>query len=997
MKLFIKKLFIKKRDCFITVFFAMIYLIDQTTAIFAGIGKTGAVFLQEDIGARPLGMGCAFTAIADDITGMNFNPAGLDYIVYPELTIMYKKNFLDTYSGYVGYLKPFRHNGTLGIGVTIFDGGDIELNYLDGRTEKVKMEQDIVLSLGYGRSFSFIPFLSNLGEMLFFGASVKLINSTLGDKYTANAVASDFGLLFRTIDSRLSIGAAVQNYGTELKYKEISEPLPMSIRYGFALVLKQWEENTWLSTLDYIQTINEPAKIHLGTELWLFKNFAVRAGYKIGYKPDVFTLGLGILAYKIQFDYGYVSSEIDMTHRISITSKFGSREKRDIAKRYEEKGMYDRAEYTRSPEDYKYAKAKTDRGKNQLRPIITSIEPKRATPGSVVTIYGVKFDDSPYNLEVKFGEYYADIIEANFRKIKVKVPVNIPAGDTNVYVITKRGRSEPEIFSVIPLKPPRVNVSNIKFIDENDNGTLEAEESGKIVFNISNLKGAGDAFDIKANIQISGASFDIKYKPLVRIGDIKPGESKIVEIPLSAGLDLRTGKVNFNITFTEANGFNPEPIEIKGIPTHKLEPPDIQLAKIEIDDNIYPDRPEKLSVGNNNGMIEPGESVEVVATIVNKGTGPTKDTIVKIICDNPDINFLPDNTDRIRNLGEIQPGEWEEIKFAIMVKKKYSGSNVLPLKLHIIDSRERFNKEIPLNLTIGRVYPRVQVVEVKGKPVEITVPKLPTFGEELSKLPEYITPVRNNAYAVVIGIEKYRDIKDAEYAVRDAQLVRDYLVKAMGFKEENIMYAINERASKSDLIKYFEVWLKNRVDKNSIVLIYYSGHGAPNPTTGESFIVPYDGDPNVVDDTCYSLKRLYESLNNLPTDTILVVMDACFSGAGGPRTVLAKGMRPIVVTMKDKELTTGKIVVLTAASGSQISGTYEEKQLGLFTYFFLRGLQGDADKNKDRKVMLGELYEYLKPEVIKRARYNNREQEPQILPSPYQLGEWGKIPLVILK
>lgn len=993
------RLFIKKRDCFVTVLLSMtsltiFCLLNQTATVFAGIGKTGAVFLQEDIGARPIGMGSAFTALADDSSGMNSNPAGLDYIIYPELTMMYKKSFLDTYYGYIGYLKPLRHNGTLGFGIMIFDGGDIELNYLDGKTEKVKMEQDMVTTIGYGRSLSFVPFLRDLGEMVFFGVNAKLINSTLGGKYTANAVAGDFGLLFRTIDSKVSIGAAVQNYGTELKYKEISETLPMNIRGGIALVFKQWEENTLLSTLDYIQTINEPAKIHLGTELWLFKSFAVRAGYKIGYNPDVFTFGLGILAYEVQLDYGYLPSEIDITHRISITSKFGSRERRDIAKKYEEKGMYERAEYTRSPENYKYAKAKTDRGRNQFRPIITSIEPKRATPGSEISIYGDKFDDSSYNVAVKFGEYKADIIEANFRKIKVKVPINIRAGDISVYVTTKRGESEPEIFGVIPLKSPRLDVSNIQFIDQNGNKTLEAEESGKIVFYISNSKGAGEAFDIKANIQISDTKFDIKYEPLIRVGDIKPGESKTVEIPLGAGLDLQSGKVNFNVNFTEANGFNPDPIEVKEIRTHKLESPDIQLAKIEIDDNIYPDKPEKMSVGNNNGIIEPGESVEVVATIINKGTGQTKNTVTEILCDNPDINFL---TDRIRNFGEIQAGQWKELNFAVRVEKKYSGTDILPLKLRITDKRIRFNKEIPLNLATGKVYPKVQVLEVKGKPIEVSVLTLPTFGEELLKLPVYITPSRDNAYAVVIGIEKYRDIGQAEYATRDAQLVRDYLIKAMGFKEENVMYAINERASKSDLIKYFEVWLKNRVDKNSITFIYYSGHGAPNPTTGESFIMPYDGDPNVIDDTGYPLKRLYESLNNLPADSILVVMDSCFSGAGGPRTVLAKGTRPIVVTMKDKELGTGKIAVLTATSGSQISGTYEEKQLGLFTYFFLKGLQGDADNNNDKKISLIELYEYLKPEVIKKARHNNREQEPQILPSIQQLGIWSKLPIAILK
>ncbi|MEW6041326.1 MAG: caspase family protein, partial [Elusimicrobiota bacterium] len=287
---------------------------------------------------------------------------------------------------------------------------------------------------------------------------------------------------------------------------------------------------------------------------------------------------------------------------------------------------------------------------------------------------------------------------------------------------------------------------------------------------------------------------------------------------------------------------------------------------------------------------------------------------------------------------------------------------------------------------------------IEGQQLPSAQVSMPTFGDELLKLPPcVIPPGRDNAYAVVIGIEKYRDITPSQYAVADAQLVRDYLTKAMGFSEENVMYAINERASKNDLKKYFEVWLKNRVDSNSTVIIYYSGHGAPNPLSGESFIVPYDGDPNVIEDTGYPLKNLYDSLNKLPCDKILVVLDSCFSGAGGPRTVLAKGTRPIVVTMKDAGLEGSKIAVLSAASGGQISGTYDEKQHGLFTYYFLRELLGEADKDKDKKIYLSELYEYLKPEVIKKARSDYREQEPQLLPSAEHLGEWSKIPLEILK
>lgn len=238
-------------------------------------------------------------------------------------------------------------------------------------------------------------------------------------------------------------------------------------------------------------------------------------------------------------------------------------------------------------------------------------------------------------------------------------------------------------------------------------------------------------------------------------------------------------------------------------------------------------------------------------------------------------------------------------------------------------------------------------------------------------------------YAVIIGIEQYRQSLPAvDFASHDAFIMREYLTKSLGYPDENVVMVVNERAAKSDLEKYIERWLPNRVDKDSSVLIYYSGHGAPNPTTQEGFLVPYDGDPTFLEITGYPLKRLYEQLAKLPAREVLVVLDSCFSGSGG-RSVIAKGARPLVISMENPVLAGDKIVVLTASSASQISSTYDQKNHGLFTYFFLKGLQGAADTNKDGRIELSEIYGYVKPEVerVARREYNN-DQVPQLIGNP---------------
>ena len=240
-----------------------------------------------------------------------------------------------------------------------------------------------------------------------------------------------------------------------------------------------------------------------------------------------------------------------------------------------------------------------------------------------------------------------------------------------------------------------------------------------------------------------------------------------------------------------------------------------------------------------------------------------------------------------------------------------------------------------------------------------------------------------NAYAVVIGIESYREhLPKADFAGQDAKVVGQYLTKVVGYPGENVVVLLNDRATRTDIEKYVEGWLPNHVEKDGSVFVYFSGHGAPNPTTGDAYLVPYDGDPTFVNTTGYPLKRLYEQLAKLPAKEVVVVLDSCFSGAGG-RSVIAKGMRPVGISVENPILAGGKMVVLAASAGDQISSTYDQKGHGLLTYFLLKGLQGEADQNKDRAIDLAELFEYVKPQVERVARREfNNEQTPQLLGSP---------------
>lgn len=259
------------------------------------------------------------------------------------------------------------------------------------------------------------------------------------------------------------------------------------------------------------------------------------------------------------------------------------------------------------------------------------------------------------------------------------------------------------------------------------------------------------------------------------------------------------------------------------------------------------------------------------------------------------------------------------------------------------------------------------------------------FVVDVDRVPRVSIETKKNAFAVVIGIETYRDLPQAEFTVRDAKILKEYLIRVMGFPQENIITLLNDRATKGDIEGYIGAWLKNNVERDSTVFVYYAGHGAPNPVTGEAFIIPFDGNPAFPEATGIPLKKFYQTLSELQAKEILVVMDSCFSGAGG-RSVMAKGGRPMAISVENPILATKNITVMTAATATEISSGYPEKRHGLFTYFFLKGLQGEADFNRDGIVSLGEIYNYVTPQVKKIAREKNLEQTPLLLPGLDLLG-----------
>jgi hypothetical protein len=247
--------------------------------------------------------------------------------------------------------------------------------------------------------------------------------------------------------------------------------------------------------------------------------------------------------------------------------------------------------------------------------------------------------------------------------------------------------------------------------------------------------------------------------------------------------------------------------------------------------------------------------------------------------------------------------------------------------------------------------------------------------------PTYQSSENPHNYALVVGVSKYSNVPNADFADSDARAVRKHLI-SMGYPERNIITLIDEKATMGTLAAKLESWLPKNVDEKSTVFVYFSGHGAPDVESKEAYLVPWDGDPESLPSTALPLSRLYGDLNKLKVRRVLVALDACFSGAGG-RSVLPKGAKPLLNEVDTGMSALGKLVVFTASEARQISGTLEDQRHGTFTYYFLKGLNGAAyEPGREGHVTAGSLFTYLSPLVNAAAHRHSRDQRPQLLPSP---------------
>jgi hypothetical protein len=275
-------------------------------------------------------MGGAFAGLANDVSTIFWNPAGLTAVHDQELTAMQHFSFADINNQSIGYAQ--RVNGF--VWGASFLGSFTEIERRQGPTE----DPDSTVTVGGFATGLSIAY--PLGTAISIGGTAKVISEQL-DIQNVYGAAADVGLILRLLDNHLGIGVAVQNAGV----LDGGENLPMALRAGLAY--RAWQEpeaeaeammperEMWALVADaHLPLIDTNPSFHVGAERWFYGSVAARIGYRIGMNEnpsDGLSLGVGVrrsgedaLAnIDFQFDYAFVpDAYLGNAHRVSFITRF---------------------------------------------------------------------------------------------------------------------------------------------------------------------------------------------------------------------------------------------------------------------------------------------------------------------------------------------------------------------------------------------------------------------------------------------------------------------------------------------------------------------------------------------------------------------------------------------------------------------------------------------------------------------------------------------------
>lgn len=532
--------------------------------------------------------------------------------------------------------------------------------------------------------------------------------------------------------------------------------------------------------------------------------------------------------------------------------------------------------------------------------------------------------------------------------------VSYRGNGNNQYLKTgSNSYSQPPLLTIIP--------NSTHFTEQSGNNIIDGNEACKLTFKVKN-EGKGVAKHCVVKVRKSGTIYGILVD-IPQIANIPAGQIQEITIPINSTRETKDGDVTFTVQVDEPNGFGTDPIEVN-VKTRAYEAPFVQIVDYAVSESI-------------GGQLKKKYPFNLQVILQNTKFGKAEDVVLEMM--------LPDNVmlltgSKYIKLEELGGGEAKSIDYELVASSNYSSNNI-PIQFKL---REKFgvyseNKNISLQLNEALVSTKLDVAAIEAPKIEQRI-TIASIGSDVDKNIPKNKRQNENTFVVIIANEHYQQVASVPFAINDGLVFAKYCEVTFGIPSRNIHVVTDATINN---IRQQVNWLQQVIsvyDGEARIIFYYAGHGVPDEKSKNAYILPIDGNGSDIT-TGYKLDDLFYSLGSFPSKSVLIFLDACFSGSKREEGMLASA-RGVAIKAKSGQ-PIGNMVVLSAATGDETAYPNRDEGHGMFTYFLLKKLQ-----ETQGDVTIDELSSYVKKNVSRQSIILNGKSQTPTLSVSTEAHDW---------
>lgn len=519
-------------------------------------------------------------------------------------------------------------------------------------------------------------------------------------------------------------------------------------------------------------------------------------------------------------------------------------------------------------------------------------------------------------------------------------------------------------FIAQDIKPPMLSIDQktVVFEDPSGNNAIDANETCWIRFNVTN-SGTGNGMGCVAKIFADGATDGIALSD-IPLGVIPTGTTRSFEVPIHSSMGTKDGAVDFIIQVTDAQGFGAEPFQLT-VNTRQFQAPMLKIVDYTITGATASAKLKKLT------------PFDLQILLQNTQYGKAED--IKVEVSLPDGVVLLDKEQASQSFSSMKAGEKKSLVYSLITTVNYKAPTI-PINVSVSEKYGKYAEDRVITLSMNQSLSGTKVVidEIADNTTDIAIGH---FGSAVDKNIPTTSEINDKTFAVIIANEYYQHAANVPYAINDGGVFRDYCEQTLGIPTKNIHYVANATLNN---IQGEVNWLENVLQSyegQAKAIFYYAGHGIPDEASRDSYLLPVDGIGTNVK-TGYKLQNLYASLGAMPSQSVTVFLDACFSGSNRDGKMINPNARGVVLRANTAN-PSGNIVVFSAAQGYETAIPYTEESHGLFTYYLLKKIQETGGN-----VTYQELSDYVQRNVRQQSSVLGKTQTPTVIPSETLGNDW---------